>query len=158
DAIGAKASKNYSITLNPALLAVGFINQPLIIAGEQFKLAVPVYGGQSPYTLTSFTDSGVIGTGLGVTSPAQIAVAAGITPTTLTILNGDTTFYPAQYPNNLALTLSATGGVPSSAGLPAAQSYKFYVDPTGGSTLPGAIVYGSVLVGSPTADGVYTVA
>ena len=157
DAIGAKASQNYTIALNPATLQYGVLNQPTIVAGEQFKLTVPVFGGQSPYTLTSFTDNGVVGTGLSIVNPTEVAVVAGVTPATLTVINTDTTFYPQSYPNNIALTLGATGGVPSSAGLNTAQSYKFYVDPTANNTLPGAVCYGPLLVASPTADGTYQV-
>jgi len=159
DAIGAKASATYSILLSPAKLSYGLLNQPLIIAGEQFKLAVPVYGGQSPYTLNSFTDDGIIGTGLAIVSPTQMSVVAGVTPAILSFLNApNTTVYPSLYPQNIAITLTATGGVPSNAnGLDTDERYKFYVDPTASNTLPGAVCYGPLLVATPTANGVFTV-
>ena len=158
DAIGAKASANYSISLSPANLSFGAINQPYLISGEQFKLAVPVFGGQSPYTLSSFSDNGVIGTGLSIVSPVQVSTVAGVTPATLTILNNNTAFYPSSYPNNIALTLTATGGVPSNAsGIDSDECYKFYVDPSASNTLPGAACYGSLLVASPTTDGAFKV-
>jgi hypothetical protein len=158
DAIGAKASHNYSLHLSPAPLSYGLLNQPTIIAGEQFKLAVPVYGGRSPYVLNSFTDNGIIGTGLAITSPSQMSVVAGISPASLTILNIDQTVYPASYPSNIAITLTATGGVPSNAnGLDSDERYKFYVDTTASNTLPGAVCYGPLLVATPTTNGTFKV-
>jgi len=157
DAIGAKASKNYSIALNPAALSFGVLNQPLVVAGEQFKLTVPVFGGKSPYPAFTFTDNGVVGSGLAVVNPTSVSVVAGITPASLTITTGDTIFYPAGYPNNIALTLNASGGVPSSSGLITTESYKFYVDPTAPNTLPGAVCYGPLLVASPTTNGTFQV-
>lgn len=158
DAIGAKASKNYSINLSPALLSYGLLNQPTIIAGEQFKLAVPVFGGQSPYVLNTFTDNGIIGTGLAIASPSQVSLVAGVTPASLTILNTDTTVYPASYPSNIAITLTATGGVPSNAtGLDSDERYKFFVDTTASNTLPGAVCYGPLLVATPTVNGTFRV-
>lgn len=51
DAIGAKATQTYTMTLEPAALTFGLLNQPTIYAAQQFKLTIPVYGGFSPYTL-----------------------------------------------------------------------------------------------------------
>ena len=59
DAINAKASQNISIKLAPAALSLGSVDQYTVAASEQYKLAVPVYGGQYPYTLSAPTDSGV---------------------------------------------------------------------------------------------------
>jgi hypothetical protein len=158
DAVVAKASKNYSITLAPAPLSFGLLNQPTIIAGEQFKLEVPVFGGFSPYTFNGFTDSGIVGTGLAIASPIQLSAIAGVTPATLSLLSTDATFYPASYPNNIAYTLTATGGVPSNAsGLDTDERYKFYVDTTAQNTLPGAVCYGPLLVATPTTNGVFVV-
>ena len=58
DAVGALASRAYSLTLSPAALQLGLPDQPAIFAGHAFELEVPVFGGQSPYTLNSFTDDG----------------------------------------------------------------------------------------------------
>lgn len=54
DAIGAKASTTYTMTLEPAVLTVGDADQSIIYATQDFKLAIPVFGGTSPYTLLSF--------------------------------------------------------------------------------------------------------
>ena len=59
DAVGALASKTYSLTLSSAALQLGLPDQPAIYAGHAFELEVPVFGGQSPYTLTTFTDDGM---------------------------------------------------------------------------------------------------
>jgi hypothetical protein len=58
DAIGAKASNTFTMTLQPAALQFGPVNQPEIFASQTFKLVVPVFGGQSPYTLQVHTDDG----------------------------------------------------------------------------------------------------
>jgi len=158
DAVGAKASRNYSITLSPASLSFGVLNQPTIVTDEQFKLVVPVFGGRSPYVLNGLIDNGIIGTGLAIASPSQISVVGGVTPSSLTIENTDEIVYPASYPSNIAITLTATGGVPSDAsGLDSDELYKFYVNPTAGNTLPGAVCYGPLLVATPTANGTFKV-
>ena len=59
DAISARASQNFTIKLAPAALAFGVVDQPVVTASEQYKLAVPVYGGQYPYSLSAPTDAGV---------------------------------------------------------------------------------------------------
>ena len=51
DAIGAHATQTYTMATQPAFLQFGWLNQPVIYAGEDFKLVVPVFGGTSPYTL-----------------------------------------------------------------------------------------------------------
>jgi len=58
DAIGAKASNTFTMTLQPAALQFGPVDQPEIFASRQFKLIVPVFGGQSPYVLQVHTDDG----------------------------------------------------------------------------------------------------
>jgi hypothetical protein len=158
DAIGAKASKTFSITLAPAALQYGVVDQPVITANEDFKFAVPVFGGRSPYTLTSFKDNGVVGSGLQIVNPLQLSAIAGVAPSSLTISTIDTKVYVPSYPYTVAVQLAATGGVESNAGLPSGAGYKFFVDPTGNTTLPGAIVYANFLVGTPVADGTFKVA
>ena len=53
DAIGAKATQTYTMTLIPAVLQLGQLDQTTIFAAQQFKLVVPVFGGTSPYTLVN---------------------------------------------------------------------------------------------------------
>lgn len=55
DAIGAKATQTYSMTLQAAPLQFGHIDQSLIFSEQDFKLAVPVFGGLSPYSSLSFS-------------------------------------------------------------------------------------------------------
>jgi hypothetical protein len=57
DAIGAKATQVYTMTLKPQALGFGHINQTTIYTNEQFKLVVPVFGGQSPYHSVIFAPS-----------------------------------------------------------------------------------------------------
>lgn len=56
DAIGAVATQTYSMTLEPQALRFGFVNQPTVYAFEEFKLVIPVFGGQSPYTFSPGAD------------------------------------------------------------------------------------------------------
>lgn len=58
DAVGAKATHTYSMTLVPAALEFGNLNQPVIYAEQQFKLAIPIFGGKSPYSLTAVGGDG----------------------------------------------------------------------------------------------------
>jgi hypothetical protein len=157
DAIGAKASKTFSISLTPAALQYGELNQPFIVANEDFKLTVPVFGGRSPYALTSFTDNGIVGSGLQIVNPLQLSAVAGVAPSTLSIQTADQKVYVPSYPYSVSIPLSATGGVESNAGLPAGTGYKFLVDTTAANTLPNAAVYGDLLVAKPVADGTYKV-
>jgi hypothetical protein len=53
DAVGALASATFTIVLSPAALQFGTPDQPLIFAGQTFKIDVPVFGGVPPYTLMS---------------------------------------------------------------------------------------------------------
>jgi hypothetical protein len=155
DAIGAINTQTYTITLSAATLSFSpAVNQPSIFADNQFKLTIPIFGGQSPYTLLGFTETppAVVGSGLAVVNPVQIEVVAGIVPPTLTILTPDQEIFPDPYPQSISVSLTASGGVPSNAGLPVGTGYKFFIDPTATSTLPGAIVYGDLLVGTPAAD------
>lgn len=121
DAIGAKASKTYSISLLPEALTLGLggnVDQPIIFCNEDFKLVVPVFGGFSPYTLLSFADDGVVGSGLQIINPIQINVVHNIAST--------------------LIELTAAGGVPpytfavGSDGPP----YNTTFIPSGGSVSP----------------------
>ena len=56
DAIGAKASQTFTMKLAAQALTIGNgPEQQKIFATQDFKLLIPVFGGMSPYTLTSFT-------------------------------------------------------------------------------------------------------
>jgi hypothetical protein len=85
DAIGAKATKVYTLTLEPQVLAFGHVNQPTIYTNEQFKLVVPVSGGTSPYTGLSFFpgsgDSNFYGTAQLVDGQIEIPVGTGAVTT-----------------------------------------------------------------------------
>jgi hypothetical protein len=54
DAIGAKATQVYTMTLIPQALTFGHLNPPTIYTFEQFKLVVPLFGGRSPYSSLNF--------------------------------------------------------------------------------------------------------
>ena len=56
DAVGALASKTFTLTLSRAALTVGTADQPVIYAGQSFRIDVPVFGGTPPYTLNSPSD------------------------------------------------------------------------------------------------------
>ena len=58
DAVGALASKTYNLTLSPAALQLGPVDQPTIFAGPDYRIEVPIFGGQSPYSFVSFIDDG----------------------------------------------------------------------------------------------------
>ena len=60
DAIGAKATQTYTIQLIPEALSFGPLNQPTVYTRQDFKLVVPVFGGLSPYTLTTFAPVGSV--------------------------------------------------------------------------------------------------
>jgi hypothetical protein len=164
DSIGAQVSSVFSIQLNPATLSLGPGNQTIVDATDQFKIVVPVFGGKSPYTLTAFTDDGVIGSGLQIINPTQVTVV-GIASATLTIPDLDQTFYPqaavdvhGNFTNPLgvpvSITLTSTGGV---------APIQYSIDPTASNTLPGngtgdiPQVFGTELLGVATANGTFTV-
>lgn len=55
DAIGAKATQTYTMTLIAAPLQFSLTpDQRTIYSAQDFKLAVSIFGGQSPYTFDSF--------------------------------------------------------------------------------------------------------
>jgi len=84
DSIGAKASRTYSISLLPEALTLGYagkVDQPTIYCDQDFKLTVPVFGGFSPYTLVSFVDDGVVGSGLTIINPIDVDVVHNIAST-----------------------------------------------------------------------------
>ena len=100
DAIGAKTTQTYTMTLEPATLQFGHVNQtnqPTIYTFQEFKLVVPVFGGQSPYTLVSFgaapSDSHYFGFAALVDGQVEIPVGGptAVTPGGFTI-TGNRTF------------------------------------------------------------------
>jgi hypothetical protein len=155
DAIGARVSKVFTVALSPADLGFGVVSQSTVYASDQFKLSVPVFGGKSPYTLTAFTDDGIIGSGLQIVNPSAVTVV-GVAPPTLIITTGNQSFYP-QAPTGwptpgigVAITfpISSTGGV-----LP----IQYSLDLTATNTLLGVGVYGTEVIGIPEANGTYQV-
>lgn len=59
DAIGAKAAKTYSIHLLPAPLQFALqADQIRIFSAQDFVLAVPIFGGKSPYNTLTYLDDG----------------------------------------------------------------------------------------------------
>lgn len=154
DTIGATAEAVYSLKLIAANLQWGNIDQQTVYATEQFKLVVPLFGGLAPYTLDSFTDDGIIGSGLQIVSPTEdtVSLVAGETPAVLTLTTspGPGAFYPAAIPQNISFDLAdfTSGGT---------APYNWSITPTAPTTLPEAAVYGSVLTGNPSTNGTYTV-
>ena len=69
DAIGAIATQTYKMTLVPAVLQFGSIEQSTIYASQQFGLTIPIFGGFSTYTLINFFPAGGTDTYYG---PASI--------------------------------------------------------------------------------------
>ena len=154
DTIGATAQATYTLSLLPAALGFGVVDQQTVYATEQFKLVVPVFGGHSPYTLTAFTDDGIIGSGLQIVSPTEdtVTVVAGVVPPVLTLTTspGPTPFFPAALPQNISFDLSdfTSGGT---------APYNWSLTPSAPTTLPNSAIFGSVLTGYPVTNGTYTV-
>lgn len=64
DSVGARASKQLTIGLNPAALSVTSIDQPIIYRGERFRLVANILGGTPPYSNLVVSDpSGILTTG-----------------------------------------------------------------------------------------------
>ncbi len=59
DSVGSLASRTYTMSLDPAPLQFGPLDQPVIYAGQSYRLDIPVFGGYPPYSLVSFTDDGM---------------------------------------------------------------------------------------------------
>jgi Putative Ig domain len=78
DSIGAKATQTYTMSLLPEGLGFGHLNQLTLYPDQNWKLVVPVFGGQSPYVLNSFevppADTGVYGTAVLVDGQVEIPV------------------------------------------------------------------------------------
>lgn len=148
DAIGAIASAVLTMTLSPAALQFGKLDQTELFAGEEFELTLPIFGGTAPYSLSAFSDDGTIGSGLQIVNPVAIAAVAGVEPPTLVISTPNQTTFPQSYPFAPAIELAATGGT---------APYNFSIISGPNTTLPGATISGFMLTGLATADGTYTV-
>ena len=79
DSIGAKATQTYTMTLKPAALQFGHLNQQTLYTFERYKLVVPFFGGQSPYTFVvgvdfqvPVADTGIYGTPVMVDGQIEI--------------------------------------------------------------------------------------
>jgi hypothetical protein len=68
DSVGAKASRQLTMVLNPSVLTVSDLDQPVIYRGEKFRLTSNIYGGKAPYTNLTVTD----GTGVLTTVNSHI--------------------------------------------------------------------------------------
>lgn len=110
DAVGAVSSSDYYLNLRPMPLQMGEIDQPTIQKGADFKLSIPVFGGRSPYSVSSFTNDGSLGSSLSVVSPDTIDIISGQGTAPLTIITGDQIFSPSAYPYQAVFSLSAAGG------------------------------------------------
>jgi hypothetical protein len=86
DAIGAKATQTYTMSLIAAALQFGPIDQSLIFSLQEFNLDVPVFGGQSPYNSLVFTappsDGSYYGTVALIDGRVEVPVSSGGFPTT----------------------------------------------------------------------------
>lgn len=96
DSIGAKATHTYSMTLAPEALTFGHLNQTTLYTFERFKLVVPVFGGQSPYTFNPSVDfqvptadTGIYGTPALVDGQIEIPVAGGVANITATSITSN---------------------------------------------------------------------
>jgi hypothetical protein len=145
DAIGAVASKQLSCTLSPATLTFGDLDQSRVFANESFKLRVPVMGGRAPYTLSAFTDDGAIDSGLSIANPDRISVVAGVNQALLQVTTTDQQSFPQNYPAVPSFVLAATGG---------SAPYRYSLGAF--TTLPGAAIYGDLMLCTPTVDGNYS--
>ncbi len=147
DSIGAIQSTVLTMTLVPAALQFGHLDQSLLFAQGTFEIALPVFGGKAPYTLASFTDDGTIGNGLRIVNPETLATVAGVEPPTLIGTTGTQTFFPQVYGFDPAIALTASGGT---------APYQFTLLPGLLTTLPGAAISSDVLTALVTADGNYS--
>jgi hypothetical protein len=91
DSIGAKATQTFTLTLAPAPLQFGRISQLAIYTFQEFKLIVPVFGGQSPYTLSGFgpNPADIVYFGAPQLVDGQIEIPVG----------GATSITPGGFPN-----------------------------------------------------------
>jgi hypothetical protein len=111
DSVGAIASTEFAMNLLPMELTLGVLDQTMITQGEDFKLAIPVFGGRSPYSVTSFSAlDNAIGSSLSIISPDTVDAVSGQGTANLTIVTGDQVFTPSSYPYQAVFPLTAAGG------------------------------------------------
>jgi hypothetical protein len=111
DSIGSHSSVAFQMWLMPMALTLGNMDQTILVEGMDFKMAIPVFGGRSPYAITSFTSDHSVGNALSIISPEAVTVVSDLGTPPLTIMTGDQVFSPAAYPYVASFPLSATGGV-----------------------------------------------
>jgi hypothetical protein len=151
DAVEAQASAALSMTLNPAAVGFGSLDQSEVFANQDFRLNVPVVGGRSPYQLVAFADDGVVGTGLGVVNPPEIDVIAGVVPAALTVTTPAQYFFPEALPFDPLIVLAASGGQPPyTFSIP---QPRIYANPA----LPRATVYGDLLLSTPDVSADFSI-
>lgn len=150
DSAGSRASGNFSINLLPMSLTLGNVDQPIISKGVDYKLAVPVFGGRSPYSVTAFSSDGSIGNNLAIIAPETVDAVSGLGTANLTIVTGDQVFSPAVYPFQATFPLAAVGGV---------APYTWSLDTTNPSvnTVSAPVVSAATAGGQFSADGTQTI-
>lgn len=55
DALGSKASRQYTVNLQDAELTIGSPDQSILLAEQEHELRIPITGGKPPYSITQFT-------------------------------------------------------------------------------------------------------
>ena len=150
DSIGSYSSVSFSMSLLPMNLTLGNMDQTIISEGMDFKMAIPVFGGRSPYTIASFTSDNSIGNALSIISPEAVDVVSGLGTPALTIMTGDQVFSPTAYPYVVSFPLSATGGV-------APYVWSLDISTPSLNTILSPIVSASLAGGTFLADGAYAI-
>lgn len=110
DSSGSKASSEFKMNLLPMDLTIGHLDQTVIAQGDDYKLAIPVFGGRSPYSITNFVSDGAVGNVLSIVSPETVDAVSGLGTPALTIMTGDQIFSPSAYPYQAVFPLFAVGG------------------------------------------------
>ena len=100
DAVGAKASRQFTILLRSRALEILPSGQNLLIQGESFRLRYPVVGGKPPYTVVS-SASGPVGL-VGSTTMVNNVVEV-VTLASFDTMNTD-------YSDNIGLRVRDNGG------------------------------------------------
>ena len=63
DSVGAKASKQFTITLLPAALSISDLDQKILYKTESFRMTASIFGGVPPYSGLTITDTnGILST------------------------------------------------------------------------------------------------
>ena len=150
DSIGSYSSVSFQMWLLPMNLTLGNMDQTIISEGMDFKMAIPVFGGRSPYTISSFSSDSSIGNALSIISPEAVDVVSGLGTPPLTIMTGDQVFSPTAYPYVVSFPLSATGGV-------APYVWSLDISVPALNTILSPIVSASLAGGTFLADGAYSI-